>query len=131
MKTLAVITTLIIVVATILAGTGRADFIFEFLRYVPGRDVTGHFVIFAALGLSVAAWLRRSGRAWASVHWPWIIVGLGVLATLDELSQRFIEARSFSFADLSASLGGLLVGALASSWPGLRRVGVSDDEPAE
>jgi hypothetical protein len=105
----------VVVAAVLVADLGHADLVFGFLEFVPGRDVTGHFALFALLSFCVNSWLAAPGRA--RTH---VTAGLAVLVVLEELSQSFIPARTFSLLDLSASLIGLAAGAAWSSWRAAR-----------
>lgn len=109
MKALALFLAFVVVAAIVIANLGYADRVFGFLDYIPGRDVTGHFVLFGLLSFAVNAWLAASGRA--RTH---VTAELAGLVVLEELSQALIPARTFSLVDLSASLAGLVVGAAVS-----------------
>jgi len=109
MKALALSVAFVIVAAIVVANLGYADQVFGFLDYVPGHDVTGHFALFGLLSFAVNAWLSASGRS--RTH---VTAELAGLVVLEELSQALIPARTFSLVDLSASLTGLVVGAVAS-----------------
>jgi hypothetical protein len=103
-----------VVLITIAANFGWGGRAFAFLRYVPGRDVTGHFVLFALLSFAVVSWLSRptsTSPGWSYVR---ITALLAAVVTVEEFSQALIPARTFSWLDLSASLAGLLAGALVS-----------------
>src|SRR5262245_26800452 len=111
MKTFALVVILVVIAAVVVANLGYADPVFGFLEFVPGHDITGHFGLFGLLSFSVNSWLAASGQA--RTH---VTTGLAVLAILEELSQAVIPARTFSLADLSASLAGLVTGAACSAW---------------
>jgi VanZ family protein len=103
-----------VVLLTIAANFGWGGRAFAFLHYVPGRDVTGHFALFALLSFSVVSWLSRptpTSPGWSQVR---ITALLAAVVTIEEFSQAFIPARTFSLLDLSASWAGLLAGALVS-----------------
>ena len=114
MKLFATLTIAIIAGATIVASLGGGPRLFGFIQRIPGKDVTAHFLLYAALGLTVSTCLRRSARPAIHAHWGWIVFGMAVLVIGEEFSQAFISTRSFSVADLLASLGGLTAGALTS-----------------
>ena len=99
------------------------DRAFAFLRYLPGGDTTGHFGLYAGLAYAFAAWGRRSVKL-ARV-WVWIVVTIGALVGVEEVSQAFIATRTFSLVDLAASWLGLLVGSVLSAWPVSSSVGGS------
>jgi hypothetical protein len=112
-KALTLLTAAVVVAAVLVANLGYAEQVFGFLRYIPGRDVTGHFGLFALLSFGLNSWLATSGRQAGRAAATGV---LGALITLEELSQAIIPARTFSLVDLSASLVGVLAGAAASSW---------------
>lgn len=116
MRTVALCTLAVIVGSTLVANSGLGEHLFAFLRYIPGGDVTGHLGLYLLLGYTVSGWARRPASPVRSRRWVWILIFLGVLVTLEELSQIAIPSRTFSLVDLLASLAGLLVGATISSW---------------
>lgn len=93
-------------------GDGSA---FRFVRHIPGRDLTGHFVLFGLLSFLSASSIRRktSLEGWVA-RLQWVAV-LSLLVALEEGSQAFIPSRSFSFQDLSASWAGILFGLTGST----------------
>ena len=98
MKALAVFLAVVVVAAITIANLGYADRVFGFLDYVPGRDVTGHFVLFGLLSFAVNSWLAASGRP--RTH---VTAELAGLVVLEELSQALIPARTFSLVDTSGT----------------------------
>ena len=98
--------TTIVIVAVAASNFGAGPRLFGFIDHVPGRDKTAHFLLMGALSFSTvlafAPRLKTSlGRASCR-----LILGLCGIITLEEVSQHFIAARSFSIADLLASLTG-------------------------
>ncbi len=66
-----------------------------------------HFIL-----LGCASYLAR--RSTPRARGPWFDVPtgpfvVGVLATMDECAQAFSPVRTFSFADMAANLGGVIV----------------------
>jgi VanZ family protein len=113
-KALTLLLLLVVVAAVGVADLGLADRAFRLIERVPGRDLTGHFLIFAALSLAASAWLadpRRPG-AWPRLGLAAFVAGF---VALEELSQAFVPARTFSFADLAASWLGVGAGAAAAA----------------
>ena len=98
--------TTIVVVAVAASNFGAGPRLFGFIDHVPGRDKTGHFLLMGALSfaavLALAPRLKTSLRK-ASCR---VILALSGIITLEELSQYFIATRTFSIADLLASLAG-------------------------
>jgi polysaccharide biosynthesis protein VpsQ len=113
-KTYTLLIGLVVVVAVVSADLGLTEGAFRLIDRVPGRDLTGHFVLFAALSLTANAWLaspRRPGAPWRTGR---VVALLAALVALEELSQAWIPARTFSLADLAASLLGVAAGAAAA-----------------
>jgi polysaccharide biosynthesis protein VpsQ len=114
-KTYTVLIGLVVVAAVVGADLGLTEGAFRLIERVPGRDLTGHFVLFGALSLTASAWLADPRRP--AGPWPRAAVAalLAVLVALEEASQAWIPARTFSVADLSASLLGIAAGAAAAA----------------
>lgn len=120
MKSLAIAMAALVVGLTLFADLGDGN-AFRFVRHIPGRDLTGHFMLFGLLSfLSVSSIERpapREGRV-ARIQW---VLALSALVALEEGSQAFIPSRSFSLLDLSASWAGIFFGFLGSIlWVRLR-----------
>ena len=90
------------------------DLLPDFVRKLydfPNGDKLGHFIIYGLLNFFItraflsALPIRRSG-------WATLSVGLilALFVALEELSQMFFSARTFSLLDLTASLLGIIVG---------------------
>jgi len=113
MKSLAIAMAAFVVGLTLFADLGDGT-AFWFVRHIPGRDHTGHFVLFGLLSfLSVSSIERREPREGRVARIRWALV-LSVLVALEEGSQAFIPSRSFSLLDLSASWAGIFFGFLGS-----------------
>ena len=91
-----------------------ADLLPDFINAIydfPNGDKVGHFVLYGLLDFFITrAFLsslptRRGG-------WVTLSVGLilALFVALEELSQMFFSARTFSLLDLTASLLGIIVG---------------------
>lgn len=98
--------TTIVIIAVAASNLGAGSRLFGFIDRIPGRDKTGHFLLMGALSfaavLALAPRLKISlGKASCRV-----ILALCGVITLEELSQYFITTRTFSIADLLASLAG-------------------------
>jgi hypothetical protein len=80
-------------------------------------DVVLHFVL-----LGLAGWLLH--LALDRKRWGWLPVGptlVAIGATFEELSQAFVPARTFSWADMAANVSGVVVVyALDELWVRLR-----------
>ena len=91
-----------------------ADLLPDFINAIydfPNGDKVGHFILYGLLNFFITrAFLsslptRRGG-------WVTLSVGLilALFVALEELSQMFFSARTFSLLDLTASLLGIIVG---------------------
>lgn len=105
---------------SVLASIGyRAD-VARVLAVVPGGDTTGHFVLMGLLAFLVVlafAGARLRRRRLGVLGCALLV---GVLVTIDEVTQLFLPARRFSLQDLAASYGGIAVFSLlawgVSAW---------------
>ncbi len=117
---------------TLWASSDAAFPLSRALPYVPGRDVTGHFLIMGALAAACVIAFARGSRAtglWrgkgGSAARVLAFVAVGV--TVDELAQALIPSRTFSWLDLAASLAGVvLFGGLAAWWVARQRPRTDD-----
>ena len=91
-----------------------ADLLPDFINAIydfPNGDKVGHFVLYGLLNFFITrAFLsslptRRGGWVTLSVS-----LILALFVALEELSQMFFSARTFSLLDLTASLLGIIVG---------------------
>jgi hypothetical protein len=100
---------LVIILIIIAADLGWSGRFFPWVAYVPGQDVTAHFILIGSLAMLVNLALnRRSLRnARRSVQFGSVIVLLVV--TIEEFSQLWISTRGFSLYDLSADILGILI----------------------
>ena len=129
MKYFTILMLAVIVSATLIANLGYGNQVFAFLRYIPGRDLTGHFALYALLGFAVSSWISRPTVAATRSMRIRIIVVIAVLVTLEEFGQTVIPTRTYSLYDLAASLAGLFVGLIASTiLVGPRGADVNDRE---
>jgi VanZ family protein len=114
-KTYTLLIGLVVIIAAVSADLGYTEGAFRLIDRIPGRDLTGHFLLFAALSLTASTWLADPDRP----RGPWPRAGLAallaVLVTLEEFSQAWIPVRTFSFADLAASVLGVAAGASAAA----------------
>ncbi len=114
MKLLLLFTIFVILAATIIANLGDPFGWLSFVERIPGKDMTGHFLLYQMLGLTLSFFLRTTSFNGIRSHALMVLIGVALLVTGEELSQVFFENRSFSFTDLSASLMGLASGAYAA-----------------
>ena len=91
-----------------------ADLLPDFINAIydfPNGDKVGHFILYGLLNFFITRVFlsslptRRGG-------WVTLSVGLilALFVALEELSQMFFSARTFSLLDLTASLLGIIVG---------------------
>ena len=100
---------LLIILIIIAADLGWAGRLFPWVAYLPGQDVTAHFVLIGSLAMLVNLALNRRSLwvARRSVQLGSVIVL--VLVTIEEFSQMWIRTRGFSLCDLSADILGVLI----------------------
>ncbi len=115
MKKIATLFLVLIIAIVILADTGNLPRFIYALYDFPNGDKLGHFILYGLLDFFLT---RAFFSSFPSRPRGWVTLSIGlVLAffiTLEELSQKFIAARTFSFLDLFASFLGLLVGGWAA-----------------
>ena len=91
------------------ANAGLARHYFGWFLALPGGDLIGHFGLMGAFSFLVNYWLRcrrvRVGRL-APLQGTLIVA---VVVSLEEFSQMFVLARSFSLLDLGADLMGIVI----------------------
>ena len=105
-----------IVMIILAADFGLAGRIFAWIVYVPGQDVTAHFILIGGLAMLVNLALDRRGLTLfgRSIQLGSTVILL--LVTLEEFSQMWIRTRGFSLFDLSADwLGVWLLGGWGSA----------------
>ena len=108
MKAAAFIAIILSVVVSVVASSGAGAQLFQFVQLLPGRDLTGHFVLYGFLGFTVAGWLGHTPKTARDTGWTAALMALLIIA--EEGSQTLFAARTFSLSDLLASLAGLLLG---------------------
>ena len=119
MRLLGLLAIAVVAGLSVVASLDPESPLLDFVKRVPGRDTTLHFLLMGVLALFVVlgfASARVGGRRLG-------VLGCGVLAgvaiTLEEILQIAIPGRVFSWTDLSASWGGILAGT-ALAWMILR-----------
>lgn len=95
---------------------------FGFVQRIPGADKGGHFIVMGlctlvvVLSLGGTAWRGRRVGAW------WLVAAALVVSAVEEIAQRWIPGRNFSWLDLAYSWAGVLVfGTLAALWVRFQR----------
>ncbi len=88
-----------------------------YVNQIPGRDKTGHFVLMGVFALLVTSSIPDRRVSLGSFAVPTGVLLVLVAATLEELSQLWLEHRRFSYTDLASSYAGILVfSALAAAF---------------
>ena len=98
----------------IVANLGLGPVAFQFLRYIPGGDKTGHFVLMGLLSLLVN--LSFGAKRVTVAGLPLLKGSLIVIAvvTVEEVSQLLLKYRGFDLLDLAMDyLGIVAFGVLA------------------
>jgi len=105
---LAAIYAVLIVLAVWLADDGQYQFVFAWIRGVPGGDKVGHFclmgglsfVVNLALGLRQFVIARRQFLVGSAV--------VGTLVLVEEISQVWFPSRTFDLVDLTFDFLGIV-----------------------
>ena len=92
----------------ILANTVPSFPIFKLVNQLPAKDKLGHFLIMGILSFFVMLAFSCKQGHWYLGRSLTIMVLLGVVIGLEELSQALVPTRTMSLTDLLASWLGLL-----------------------
>ena len=91
-----------------------ADLLPDFINAIydfPNGDKVGHFVLYGLLNFFIT---RAFLSSLPTRRGSWVTLSVGLIlalfVALEELSQMFFSARTFSLLDLTASLLGIIVG---------------------
>ncbi len=96
--------------ASLAASRGMATELVSLVRWLPGGDTSGHFLLAGLPALCLVASRHRITRRASPAHNALLaIAGLATLVTIDELLQISLSRRSFSIADLVANYSGIAV----------------------
>ncbi|MBI5964139.1 MAG: VanZ family protein [Chloroflexi bacterium] len=111
MKYIAAFFLVFIIGVVILADANHIPAFIRALYDFPNGDKLGHFILFGLLDFFLTraflSSLPSRPRGWVTLSTG---LTLAFFITLEELSQKFIAARTFSFLDLFASFLGVVVG---------------------
>ena len=111
MKYIAALFLVFIIGIVILADTDHLPAFVHAIYAFPNGDKLGHFGLFGALNFFLTraflSSLPTRPRGWVTLS-VGLILSLAI--TLEEFSQMFFSARTFSLLDLFASLIGVVVG---------------------
>ncbi len=118
MKYLTAIYILFILLIIYMADSGLGEPFFALVRRIPAGDKIGHFFLMGMLSFLVNISMSASKIRVFSFD---ILKGsliIWVLVTLEEISQVFLQSRSFSFIDLACDYCGIFCfGKIAAFYP--------------
>ena len=121
-RRLAILYTAAVVSVSVLASARYSREIATLMDRLPGRDVTGHFVLTGVLAFLVALGFELARFRGRRLGIPGALAVVAVGVTLDEVAQIWLPVRAFSWVDLGGSYAGIVAfGALAFLVHGLRR----------
>jgi hypothetical protein len=109
MKTAALLSIAGITALIVAINLRMAPWVVTVVRNVPGRDTTGHVVLFGIVSLLVNLAFARSRVRGRELGVPVCTTLLLLVITLEEYSQKWVPNRDFSTTDLGASFVGTLV----------------------
>jgi polysaccharide biosynthesis protein VpsQ len=109
LKWLTIIYALFLVVLVVLASQKQYLFLFRFVRRTPHADKVGHLLLMGLLSflVNLAISCKRIKIGRVQLLAGSLLVGLVV--TLEELSQIFLRYRSFDLIDLAFDYAGILL----------------------
>ena len=125
-KVLTIVFVVFLIGVVIVANLGLGPVVFRFLKYIPGGDKAGHFVLMGLLSLLVN--LSFGAQRVTVGGLPLLKGSLIVMAvvTVEELSQLLLKHRGFDLLDLAMDyLGIVAFGVLAEHLVQHRRVAKS------
>ena len=108
MRVLALAFAAFVFTTSILTSSGYASEILRISGHLPGRDITGHFLLMGLLAFFVVMGFASARPAGRRLGVPGAAFIVAVLVTLDELIQLTIPSRTFSLVDLGASYAGIV-----------------------
>ena len=95
-----------------------ADLLPDFINAIydfPNGDKVGHFILYGLLNFFIT---RAFLSALPTRRGGWVTLSVGLIlalfVALEEFSQMFFVARTFSLLDLTASFLGIVIGGLAA-----------------
>lgn len=114
-RTIAIAFMLAFAVVILVADNAQGMHLFAFVKYIPGRDWTGHFFLFGflAAAFNYALYFRR-----VSILARAIPVGSLIalaIAIGDEFSQLWIQSRTFDLTDLLFDVTGIVTVTVCST----------------
>ncbi len=98
------------------ANAGLPNSLLQIPKLLPFGDKLGHFLLFGALAALLDWGLNY--RCWKPGQWPvpWGPTAVLAFAIGEEVSQAFLQHRSFDLLDAVADLGGVVLCTGAGRW---------------
>lgn len=98
----------LIILTICLADNGHYQFIFAWIRGIPGGDKVGHFCLIGGLAfvINLASGLRQF--TWWGRSWLWGGTAVFAVVLLEEISQAWIPTRTFDLLDLTFDVLGIV-----------------------
>lgn len=87
------------------ADTAHYNYAFHMVGKIPYGDKIGHIVLYGFMAFLLNYGLR--GKKWSRQQIGSLVVL--VFSILEEISQSYIPSRSFDFADIAASVTGIIL----------------------
>ncbi|MEM7371508.1 MAG: VanZ family protein [Bacteroidota bacterium] len=109
MKLWAFLVLLLIITCVIIADSPYGEATFAIVRAIPYGDKIGHFMLMGLLSFTMCRAFPKPISI-GSLKIPLVIFILFVLIVGEEISQIWIDSRTFSFQDLAADILGIGVG---------------------
>ena len=94
------------------ADTAHYNFAFKMVGKIPYGDKIGHIVLYGIMAFLLNYGFR--GRKWFKIQIGSLIVLL--FSVLEEISQAYFPSRSFDWADIMASVVGIVLFTVLFQW---------------
>ncbi len=107
MRSLAFLSLALVTILSLSATFAPGNVLLRAVEFVPGGDVTIHFVMLGLTAFAVTKGFSRPTRPLQRRIAPSAV--LLIVATAEEFSQRWILGRSFSLDDMLANTAGIVV----------------------
>ena len=98
-----------LILIVVVANLGLGPTIFPFIYLIPGGDKIGHFLLMGLLSFLVNTLLKGTRTQILSFELLKGSIIVGVIVTLEELSQLFLMYRAFSLIDLIFDYAGIFI----------------------
>lgn len=94
------------------ADTAHYNFAFKMVGKIPFGDKIGHIVLYGIMAFLLNYGFR--GKKWFKIQIGSLIVL--VFSVLEEISQAYFPSRSFDWADIMASIVGIVLFTILFQW---------------